>query len=177
MYLVFFFVDTCLSRIWSIKKLNFRSFQTYYGQKLGLFTITNLILTTFYIYPKPQTLLINRYQLVMLYYLSLDLFYVSRNLQKYVIKFTAFFLKTESHFSSLIYFFFLQINTKKKLYANIPEIPKSNPKTSIQKYPIFAVGITFFIANVSDFTRILLVKVKNFEPSYLHEKLSYANTF
>jgi hypothetical protein len=45
----------------------------------------------------------------MLCYLSLDLFYVSRKLQKYV-EFTAFFLKTESHFSSLIYFFFLQIN-------------------------------------------------------------------
>ena len=41
----------------------------------------------------------------------------------------------------------------------------------------FAVGITFFIANVSDFTRILLVKIKNFEFSYLHKKLSYANTF
>jgi hypothetical protein len=41
----------------------------------------------------------------------------------------------------------------------------------------FAVGITFFIANVSDFTSILLIKIKNFEHSYLHEKLSYAKTF
>ena len=41
----------------------------------------------------------------------------------------------------------------------------------------FAVGIAFFIANVSDFTRILLVEIKNFELSYLHEKLSYASTF
>jgi hypothetical protein len=36
----------------------------------------------------------------------------------------------------------------------------------------------FFIANVSDFKRILLVKVKNFfELSYLHKELSYASTF
>jgi hypothetical protein len=41
----------------------------------------------------------------------------------------------------------------------------------------FAVGITFFIANVSDFTRILLVKITNFELSYLHKKLSYASIF
>ena len=40
----------------------------------------------------------------------------------------------------------------------------------------FAVGITFFIANVSDFTCILLVKVKNFELSYLYKKLSYTST-
>jgi hypothetical protein len=39
----------------------------------------------------------------------------------------------------------------------------------------FAVGIPFFIANVSDFTRILLVKIKNFELSYLHKKLSYVS--
>jgi hypothetical protein len=41
----------------------------------------------------------------------------------------------------------------------------------------FAVGITFFIDNVSDFIRILLVAVKNFEPSYLHKKLRYARNF
>ena len=41
----------------------------------------------------------------------------------------------------------------------------------------FAVSITFFIANVSDFTPILLIKIKNFEFSYLHEKLSYASAF
>ena len=39
----------------------------------------------------------------------------------------------------------------------------------------FAVGIMFFIANVSDFTRILLVKIKNFDLSYLHKKLSYTS--
>jgi hypothetical protein len=53
--------------------------------------------------------------------------------------------------------------------------------TSIQKQVsknilFFAVGITFFIANVSDFTRILLIKIINFELSYLHKKLSYAST-
>jgi hypothetical protein len=57
----------------------------------------------------------------------------------------------------------------------------------------FAVGVTFFTANVSDFTRNLLVKIKNFliknlfpykkkkiknfELSYLHKRLSYTNTF
>ena len=41
----------------------------------------------------------------------------------------------------------------------------------------FAVGIIFLITNVSDFTHILLVKVKDFEPSYLHEKLGYVTTF
>jgi hypothetical protein len=41
----------------------------------------------------------------------------------------------------------------------------------------FAVSIIFLIANVLDFTRILLVKVKNFESSYLHEKFSYASIF
>jgi hypothetical protein len=41
----------------------------------------------------------------------------------------------------------------------------------------FAVGITFFIANVSGFTRILLIKIKNFELSYLHENLGYAGIF
>ena len=51
----------------------------------------------------------------------------------------------------------------------------SNPKTSIQKYPIFCSYYNVFIADVSDFTRILLVKVKNFELSYLHKKLSYAD--
>ena len=40
-----------------------------------------------------------------------------------------------------------------------------------------AVGITFFIANVSDFTRVLLLKIKNFELSYLHKKLGYTSTF
>ena len=58
------------------------------------------------------------------------------SLQKYV-KFTDFSLETKSHFSSLTYFFSPQVNTKKRLYANVPEMPKFNPKISIQKYPIF----------------------------------------
>ena len=41
----------------------------------------------------------------------------------------------------------------------------------------FAVGIKFFIANVSDYSRILLVKIKNFELSYVHKKLSYVSIF
>ena len=55
-------------------------------------------------------------------------------------------------------------------------MPNSNPKISIQEYTIFAAGMSFFIANVSDFICILLVKVKNFEFSYLHKKLSYTST-
>ena len=54
--------------------------------------------------------------------------------------------------------------------------PTSIQKTSVSKIILsFAVGIMFFIANVSDSTRILLIKIKNFELSYLHEKLSYAS--
>jgi hypothetical protein len=53
------------------------------------------------------------------------------------VKFTAFSLKTGSHFSSLIYFLFSLNNTKKKLYANVPEIFSFNPKMSIRKYPTF----------------------------------------
>ena len=52
-----------------------------------------------------------------------------------------------------------------------------NPKTSIQKYPIFLLLVAFFIANVSDFTRILPIKIKKFELSYLHKKLGYVSAF
>ena len=41
----------------------------------------------------------------------------------------------------------------------------------------FAVGVTFSTANVSDFTLILLVKIKSFELLYLHKNSSYTNTF
>ena len=54
---------------------------------------------------------------------------------------------------------------------------KFNPKMSIQKYPTFCSWYNFFSANVSDFIRILILKIKNFERSYLHKKLSYANIF
>jgi hypothetical protein len=55
-----------------------------------------------------------------------------------------FFLKTRSHFSSLIYFFFSQINTKKKLHVNVPEMFSFNPKTSIQKHSIFCSWYNIF---------------------------------
>ena len=48
---------------------------------------------------------------------------------------------------------------------------------SIRKYSISCGWYNFFRANVSGFTHILLVKIKNFEISYVHKKSSYANTF
>jgi hypothetical protein len=50
-------------------------------------------------------------------------------------------------------------NTNKKLYINVLEMFSFNPKTSIQKYPIFCSWYNFFSANVSDFARILLAKI------------------
>ena len=41
----------------------------------------------------------------------------------------------------------------------------------------FCSCYNFFSANVSDFTRILLIKIKNFKLSYLYKKLSYTNIF
>jgi hypothetical protein len=52
-----------------------------------------------------------------------------------------------------------------------------NTKTAIQNILLFAVDVVFFSANVSDLTRISLLKIKNFELSYFHKKLGYANTF
>ena len=40
----------------------------------------------------------------------------------------------------------------------------------------FAVGITFSVLMFQVFTRISLLKVKNFELPYLYRKVSYANT-
>jgi hypothetical protein len=60
------------------------------------------------------------------------------------------------------------------MYLRFPALIQKQVSKNIL---FFAVGITFFIANVSDFTRILLVKIKNFELSYLHKKSSYASTF
>ena len=88
-----------------------------------------------------------------------------------------FSLKAGPHFSFLFYFFFSLNNANKKIYANVPEMFNFNPKTSIQKYPIFSSWYNFFIANVPDFTLILLTKITNFELSYLHKKLSYTNIF
>ena len=50
-------------------------------------------------------------------------------------------------------------------------------KRVIKNILSFAFDVTFFIANVSDFTRILLVKVKKFELSYIPKKISYSSTF
>jgi hypothetical protein len=88
-----------------------------------------------------------------------------------------FSLKAGPHFSFLSYFFFSLNNANKKIYANVPEMFNFNPKTSIQKCPICNSWYNFFIANVSDFTLILLTKITKFELSYLHKKLSYTNIF
>ena len=112
----------------------------------------------------------------MLCYLSLDLFYVSRKLQKYV-KFTSLSLKTGSRFSSVIYYFSHKITPRKNYMVMYLRCPTLIQKQVSKNILFFAVGITFFIANVSDATRILLTKIKNFKPSYLHKKLSYASTF
>ena len=60
------------------------------------------------------------------------------------------------------------------MYLRCPTLIKNQVSQNI---PFFAVGKTFFIANVSDFTSILLVKITNFKLAYLHKKLSYANIF
>jgi hypothetical protein len=94
-----------------------------------------------------------------------------------LMKFTSFSLKTESHFSSLIYFFFYKLILRKDYMIMYLRCPTPIQKQLSKNIIFFAVGITFFIANVSDFTLILLVKIKNFELSYLHKKLSYTSTF
>jgi hypothetical protein len=60
------------------------------------------------------------------------------------------------------------------MYLKCPNLIQKQVSKNIL---FFAVSIMFFIANVLDFTRILLIRIKNFEPSYLHEKLSYATIF
>ena len=73
--------------------------------------------------------------------------------------------------------FFPLNNTKKKLYANVPEMFNFNPKISIQKYPISNRWYNFFSANVSDFYRHFTAKNKSFESSYLCKNISYTSTF
>jgi hypothetical protein len=93
-------------------------------------------------------------------------------------KIHCFFLKTGPHFLSLLYFFFFHKMTSRKIYMQMYlRCPTLIQKKVSKNILFFAVGITFFIANVSDFTRILLVKIQNFELSYLHKKLSYASFF
>ena len=53
-----------------------------------------------------------------------------------------------------------------------------NPKTIIQKYPIFfVVDITFTALMFPIFKGISLLTIKRFEPSYLCKTVSYSNTF
>ena len=52
-----------------------------------------------------------------------------------------------------------------------------NPKTSIQKYRIFCSCYNLFGPIASEFTRISLLKIKNFKALYLQNKLSYNNIF
>jgi hypothetical protein len=66
------------------------------------------------------------------------------------VKLTAFFLKTVPRFSSIIYFFFPLNNSKKALYANVPEMFKFNPKIIIPNYPIICSCCNAFSTNVSD---------------------------
>ena len=73
------------------------SFQSSKSER-GLFSITKLILNTFK--NLPETLL-NIYILIVLFCPSLNLFYISQKSQNHV-KHDDFFLKSGSHFSSLI---------------------------------------------------------------------------
>jgi hypothetical protein len=69
-----------------------------------------------------------------------------------------FFFGNQVLLSSLFYFIFSLNDTKKKLYVNIPEMFNFNPKTSIQKYPIFCSWYNVLTANVSDFFRCFALK-------------------
>lgn len=66
------------------------------------------------------------------------------------LRYSTFPLKTGSGFSSLTNFFLLD-NTKKKLYNNVPQMFKFNPKTRFLKYLISSSWCNFFNVNVSDF--------------------------
>lgn len=90
-------------------------------------------------------------------------------------KIYCFFLKNcASLFIPNLLFFPLN-NPKKKLYANVPEMCKFNPKMSNQKYPIFCSWYNFFCVNVSDFYRHFTSKTRNFESLYLSKQLRYIN--
>jgi hypothetical protein len=56
--------------------------------------------------------------------------------------------------------FFPQINTKKNYLSMYLSCPNLIQKQVFKNILIFAVSLMFFIANVSDFTCILLVKIK-----------------
>ena len=59
-------------------------------------------------------------------------------------KIHCFFLKNQDSLFISDIFFFPQNDIKKNLYATIPEMPNSNPKTSIQKYLIFCSWYNVF---------------------------------
>ena len=69
--------------------------------------------------------------------------------KKYV-KCTAFSLKTESHFSFMIYFFSHKIAPRKSYIPMYLRCPTLIQKQVSKNILFFAVGITFFIVNVSD---------------------------
>jgi hypothetical protein len=62
-----------------------------------------------------------------------------------------FFLKNWVSFFISVPLFFSLNNTKKTLYANVPEMLKFDIRMSIRKYPISCSWYNFFSANVSDF--------------------------
>ena len=126
--LIFFFKGT----YGIFEKTNFQCFQSSKPEHTP-FSMTNPILNNFWYIPYT---LQSIYKSITLCYLFLSLFYIPPKAQK-LMKFTTFPLKTRSHFSFLIHFFFLLNNTKKTLYANVPEMFSFNPNISNQKYPIF----------------------------------------
>ena len=95
-----------------------------------------------------------------------------------VLKIHCFFLKNRvSFFIPNLLFFSHKITPRKNYVLMCLRCPTLIQKQVSKNILFFTVGITFFIANVSDFKRILLIKIKNFEFSYLHKKLSYVSTF
>ena len=116
----------------------------------ALFSITNSILTAFKIYLRHYKIDMSWLHYATCFYF---LFCISRKSQS--TQNSLLFPKKKNWASPfiLIYFFFHKI-TPKKLYADVPAMLNSNPKTSIQEYRIFCSYYKFFTANVSDFTRI-----------------------
>ena len=116
MYLLGQNLNLKINRILIAFKLQFK--------KLVLFSITNLILTTFYILYIPETLLNSRYELfIMLCYLSLGLFFVSRKLQKR--KIYCFFFKNRVPLFMLNLFFFHKMTPRKNymlMYLKCPTL-------------------------------------------------------
>jgi hypothetical protein len=85
-------------------------------------------------------------------------------------------LKWVSLFNHSLLFFPLN-DPKKALYAKVTEMFNFNLRMSIQKYSIFCSWYNIFSANVSDFYRYFMRKIKNFDLLYLSQQLSYIITF